>query len=116
MPFIRPTLTDLRNQVTQDIASGFPGADPLLRFSNLNITGVAQANMANLHYGYLDWIAKQAVPFTATDEYLEGWAALKDIYRQAATSASGTVAVRVLADGLRGSSFSWAFTFTNWPV
>lgn len=91
MPFIRPTLTELRNQVTQDIASGFPGADPLLRFSNLNITGVAQANLANLHYGYLDWIAKQAVPFTATDEYLEGWAALKGIYRQAATSASGTV-------------------------
>ena len=91
MPFIRPTLTDLRNQVTQDIASGFPGADPLLRFSNLNITGVAQANLANLHYGYLDWIAKQAVPFTSTDEYLEGWAALKNIYRQAATSASGTV-------------------------
>ncbi|MGV8865570.1 MAG: baseplate J/gp47 family protein [Janthinobacterium svalbardensis] len=91
MPFIRPTLTELRNQVTQDIASGFPGADPLLRFSNLNITAVAQANLANLHYGYLDWIAKQAVPFTATDEYLEGWAALKGIYRQAATSASGTV-------------------------
>ncbi|MGK5008135.1 baseplate J/gp47 family protein [Janthinobacterium sp. MDB2-8] len=91
MPFIRPTLTELRNQVTQDIASGFPGADPLLRFSNLNIAGVAQANLANLHYGYIDWIAKQAVPFTATDEYLEGWAALKGIYRQAATSASGTV-------------------------
>lgn len=91
MPFIRPTLTEIRNQVSQDIASGFPGADPLLRFSNLNITGVAQANLANLHYGYLDWIAKQAVPFTATDEYLEGWAALKGIYRQAATSASGRV-------------------------
>ena len=91
MPFTRPTLTELRNQVAQDIASGFPGADALLRFSNLNITGVAQANLANLHYGYLDWIAKQAVPFTSNDEYLEGWAALKGVFRQGATPASGTV-------------------------
>lgn len=91
MPFIRPTLTELRNLVAQDIAAGLPGADPLLRFSNLNITGVAQANLANLHYGYLDWIAKQAVPFTATDEFLEGWAALKGVFRLAPVSATGSV-------------------------
>lgn len=91
MPFARPTLTELRNQVAQDITSGLPGADALLRFSNLNITGVAQANLANLHYGYLDWIAKQAVPFTATDEFLEGWAALKGVFRQAPVAAGGSV-------------------------
>ena len=91
MPYARPTLTDLRNQVAQDIASALPGSDALLRFSNLNITGVAQANLANLHYGYLDWIAKQSNPFTASDEYLEGWAALKGVYRKAASSASGSV-------------------------
>lgn len=91
MPFTRPTLSDLRSQVAQDISAALPGADALLRFSNLNITGVAQANLANLHYGYLDWIALQANPFTATDEYLEGWAALKGIYRKGATSATGKV-------------------------
>jgi len=91
MPYTRPSLSDLRTQVAQDIASALPGSDSLLRFSSLNITGVAQANLANLHYGYLDWIAKQAVPFTATDEYLEGWAALKGVYRKPATSASGSV-------------------------
>lgn len=91
MPFLRPTLTDLRTQVTQDITAALPGTDPLLRFSNLNILATSQAGLANLHYGYLDWIAKQAVPFTATDEFLEGWAALIGITRIAATSASGTV-------------------------
>ena len=91
MPFLRPTLTDLRNQVTQDITAALPGTDPLLRFSNLNTLGTAQAGLANLHYGYLDWIAKQAVPFTATDEFLEGWAGLIGITRVPATSASGTV-------------------------
>lgn len=91
MPYTRPTLTALRNQVTQDIAAALPGADALLRFSNLNITGIAQANLANLHYGYLDWIALQATPFSATNEFLEGWAALKGVYRKGATAASGSV-------------------------
>lgn len=91
MPFSRPTLTDLRTQVAQDIASSLPGSDPLLRFSNLNIMGAAQAGLANAHYGYLDWIAKQAVPFTATDEFLEGWAGLIGIVRLPATSASGAI-------------------------
>ncbi|MGI4849548.1 MAG: baseplate J/gp47 family protein [Janthinobacterium lividum] len=99
MPYSRPQLTDLRNQVSQDIASQLPGSDPLLRFSNLNILGVAQANLANLHYGYLDWIAKQATPFTATEEFLEGWAALKGIFRKAASSASG----RVTFNGTNGA-------------
>lgn len=91
MPFTRPTLSNLRSQVAQDISAALPRADALLRFSNLNIMGVAQANLANLHYGYLDWIALQATPFTATDEYLEGWAALKGIYRKGAASATGKV-------------------------
>ncbi|HBD37520.1 MAG TPA: phage baseplate protein, partial [Cupriavidus sp.] len=44
-----------------------------------------------LHYGYLDWIAKQAVPWTATDEYLEAWGALKNVYRKPATAATGSI-------------------------
>src|SRR4051812_2127816 len=91
MPFVRPTLSDLDNQVAQDIAAALPGSDPLLRFSNLKITGKAQARLANLHFGYLDWIARQTNPFTAEGEYLEAWAALKGVYRKLATSASGVV-------------------------
>jgi uncharacterized phage protein gp47/JayE len=91
MPFQRPTLSNLRSQVKADISSLISGADGLLRFGNLPVLGDAQAGLASLHYGYLDWISKQAVPFTATDEFLEGWAALKGITREAATSASGTV-------------------------
>jgi uncharacterized phage protein gp47/JayE len=91
MPYARPTLSDLQNLVGQDIAAALQGADALLRFSNLNITGKAQARLSHLHYGYLDWIAKQAVPFTATEEYLEGWAALKGVFRKPPSSASGVV-------------------------
>lgn len=47
------------------------------------------AGLAYSVYGFLDWIAKEAVPFTATDEFLEGWAALIGIYRKDATAATG---------------------------
>ncbi|EON10601.1 baseplate J family protein, partial [Pandoraea sp. SD6-2] len=68
MPYQRPTLTELQQQVASDIASNVQGADPLLRFANLKITGRVQAGLAHLHYGYIDYIAKQAVPWTATGE------------------------------------------------
>lgn len=91
MPFKRPTLTDLRNATAQDINSALPNADALLRYSNLGILGDVQAGMTHLMYGYLDWIALQGVPFTATDEYLEAWGSLKNVYKKAATQATGTV-------------------------
>jgi len=91
MPFERPSLGDLRTQVAQDIASALPGTDPLLRFSNLNILGTVLAGLAHLHYGYLDWIAQQAVPFTATGEFLEAWGSMKGVHRNPASQASGTV-------------------------
>ena len=91
MPFARPTLTQLRTQVRADIASAIPGTDALLRYSNLGIMGDVMAALANGQFGYLDYIAKQATPFTATGEYLEGWAALKGVLRKAAAIATGTV-------------------------
>jgi len=45
------------------------------------------AGLANSQYGYTDYVAQQSNPFTATDEYLEAWAALKNIYREPATQA-----------------------------
>ncbi|MFP3186462.1 MAG: baseplate J/gp47 family protein [Paraburkholderia sp.] len=91
MPYARPTLSQLLTQVKQDIAAGLEGSDPLLRFGNLNITGVALANLINAVYGYLDWIAQQAVPVTSSGEFLLAWAALKNVYQEPAAQATGTV-------------------------
>ena len=91
MPFARATLTELRRQAAEDINAALPGADALLRFSNLGILADVLAGMGSGHYGYLDWIARNSVPFTATAEYLEGWAALKGVTRKPATAASGDV-------------------------
>lgn len=87
MPYQRPTLSGLRAQVAADIHAGLPGSDALLRFSSLKIFGDALAGLAQQQYGYTDWVAMQSNPFTATDEFLEAWAALKRVFREAATSA-----------------------------
>ncbi|MFD1557099.1 baseplate J/gp47 family protein [Paraburkholderia silviterrae] len=91
MPFARPTLSQLQTQALQDMAAALQGSDPLLRFANLNITGVALANLLNLVYGYLDWISQQAVPITSTGEHTAMWAALKNVFQKPAEQAIGTV-------------------------
>lgn len=74
--------------------------ESLLRFSNLNIIANVQAAASHLQLGYLDWIAKQAVPFTATEENLEGWAALKKVYRKDSTKAQGHVTYNGIAGAI----------------
>lgn len=91
MPFDRPTLTELRRQVAEDIVTATPVGGALLRQSVLGELGDVQAGLAHLHYGYLDWIALQSVPYTATEEFLEAWAGLVGIVRKAAVAAAGTV-------------------------
>ncbi|AKP34894.1 baseplate J/gp47 family protein [Yersinia aleksiciae] len=89
MPFNRPTLSELRQRNQSYIQSELKTGGNLLRFSNIGVISDADAGMAHLHYGYLDYIALQATPYHATDEYLAAWAALKDVYRKAATPARG---------------------------
>jgi uncharacterized phage protein gp47/JayE len=91
MPFARPGITELRSSAVQDIeTSGVPGLDGLLRNAVLRVLAWVMSGLAYGVYGYIDWIAREAVPFTATDEYLVGWAGLIGIWRKDATPASGT--------------------------
>ena len=91
MPFARPTLTQLKQRVASDITTGLEGATALLRFSNLTIIGKVLAKAVYGLYGYLDFIALQGNPATATGEYAVAWGALKGVYVKAASAASGSV-------------------------
>ncbi|WP_227720528.1 baseplate J/gp47 family protein [Yersinia proxima] len=88
MPFNRPTLSELRQRNLSYIQSELKTGGNLLRFSNIGVISDADAGMAHLHYGYLDYIAQQATPYNATDEYLAAWAALKDVFRKPANPAT----------------------------
>lgn len=93
MPYNRPTLTELRARNLAAIESELKGIGTPLRFSNLNIIGTADAGLAYLHYGYLDWIAKQSVPWSATDENLAGWAALKSVTQKPANAGTNNATI-----------------------
>ncbi|CRE62079.1 TPA: baseplate J/gp47 family protein [Yersinia enterocolitica] len=107
MPFNRPTLSELRQRNLSYIQSELKTGGNLLRFSNIGVISDADAGMAHLHYGYLDYIAQQSTPYHATDEYLAAWAALKDVFRKPANPAtcpivefSGTAGRVILAGSL----------------
>lgn len=102
MPYARPTLTQLRATVAADLQVSPAGSDPLLRFSSLNVLGRALAGLANEQYGYTDWVAQQANPFTAVDEYLAAWAALKNIFKEPATQAGAVTPGQITFPGTNG--------------
>ncbi|MFT9385516.1 baseplate J/gp47 family protein [Acetobacter sp.] len=88
MPYARPTLTQIIDRARQDVQdAGLQSADPLLDPSVLLILSYAFAGGSYEHYGYQDYIAKQATPATATGEYAMLWGALKGVFRKDATAA-----------------------------
>jgi len=91
MPYTRPTLTQLQNQAAQDINANLPGADALLRFTNIGVVATIQAGMWHMLYGYVDWIALQSNPATATQEFLAAWASLKNVFRKPVSQAGGSI-------------------------
>lgn len=88
MPFNRPTLTELRAKNRTQLQAELKKTGALLRYSNMRVLADADAGLAHLHYGYLDYIALQSTPFNATDEWLSGWAGLKSVYQNPANPAS----------------------------
>ncbi|WP_193133737.1 baseplate J/gp47 family protein [Klebsiella grimontii] len=101
MPFKRKTLSELRTDNRQFMQAELKNVGALLRFGNLKVLADMDAGMAHLHYAYLDYIALQTNPFTATDEWLAGWMALKQTYRKAATASQSSSVEATGASGAR---------------
>lgn len=97
MPFNRPSLGDLNDEVQSDIDARLPGTDPRLRRSFLGVLAAVLAGVAHGLYGFLDWIFRQLFPDTAEGVYLERWAGIWGIERLAATAATGSVIVTAAA-------------------
>ena len=91
MPFLRATLTELRQQALTDMMTA-PGGDGMgvLRRAVSRAVAWALGNLSNGLHGHLDWVSKQSVPYSAGGEYLEAWASLVGVNRKAATSFTGT--------------------------
>lgn len=92
MPFDRPTLTELISRTAQDVATRLK-TGTLLRHSFLEILSRALAGAAHTLHGHLEWAARQLLPDTATDEYMDRWASIWGVSRLPATFAEGTATI-----------------------
>lgn len=92
MPYARPTLNEIIDRIVTDIATRVEGANgSVLRRSLFGVLARAEGGTAHLLYGYIDWVAKQAIPDTAEDEYLVRWARIWGLSRKLATFSTGNV-------------------------
>ena len=99
MPYLFPGIETLIADAQADITgSDLPNADGFLPRAILPLMAVIQAGFALGHYDAIAYAMQQATPFTATDEWLDAWAALKRVFRKDATAAgvSGTSYVQIL--------------------
>jgi len=96
MPWTTPTLRDTR-RLTRDYVLSQLGAKSMVPNSVLRIMSDAMAGLTHLTFLYLDWLAKQLMPDTAEQEWLDRhgviWLTNADGSkgRKAATYANGTV-------------------------
>lgn len=93
MPWIRPTLTGLQAQARSDITTAnLPTlSGQILPKSVLGVLADSIAGLSFLHFGFIDYCAKQSVPWSADGEFLSAWAALRGVLRNPDTAATGAV-------------------------
>ncbi len=96
MPWITPTLKQVRTMVRDDITSALSGA-VLIGNNVLRVMSDANAGLAHLNLRFIDWLARQLLPDTAEIEWLDRhgdiWLVNADgsLGRKSATLAFGTV-------------------------
>src|SRR5271166_539589 len=91
MPFATPSFSQLQATVIAEILASGQVPNGLLPVAMLRILGQCVANNAYLHTEFLRWISLQAVPATATDEFLDAWASIVSVIRYPASGAIGSV-------------------------
>lgn len=90
MPWFKPTMRALREQVRDFISSRLDGADASIPKTPLRVMADNQAAMAALNLDFLAWVARQMLPDTAETEWLDRHGAIWGKPRLAATFAGGS--------------------------
>lgn len=83
--------TEVVNRAKTDVQRAVPGSNPFLRNSWLAALITGYANRVYDFYLQLKEALRQAIPDTATGNYLVRWASIWGITRLPATAATGTV-------------------------
>lgn len=90
MPFLRPTLDELKTRTEAELSARL-GLGPLLPRSVLAVLARTTAGQSHLLHAHVDYAVDQVFPDTADPANLERRASIVGIFRKPATSAQGTV-------------------------
>src|SRR5215813_4140001 len=93
MPFVRPILPELRDRIRQDFAARLPGADAVLRESNLRVVADVLAELSAAQFDYETWLSQQFFVDTCETVYLDRMASIWGVAREQPTTAAGAIAV-----------------------
>ena len=91
MIYIRPTLTQLTQQIENDFYTHFGGNSRPVRFSIIKILSIVFAGGLHLLYGLIAFIMTQIIPDSSTGKYLERWALVFGIEKKQANKAEGII-------------------------
>lgn len=91
MPFIRPTIKELKDRIAGDLNSRLPGTEARLRRSNMGVIATVEAGVAHGLYGYLNYLAEQINVISAEGVFLERRAREWGILRKQAGFAAGSI-------------------------
>jgi uncharacterized phage protein gp47/JayE len=107
VPFTRPTLAELRDTIRQDFAARLPGADAVLRQSNLRVIADVLAELSNAQFDYESWLALQLFPDTCETVFLDRWASIWGVDRLPPSAAFGPVTVTGNPGAVVPESMEW---------
>lgn len=94
----RPPLPALVQQVRADLL-GSLSQDEVLRRSDTEVQARVQAAALHTLYGFVEFLALQVLPDTATGEWLDRHGAWRGVLRKPATKAAGSVTLLATAGG-----------------
>ncbi len=88
--YSRPTLAQIIERVRTDVLTRL-SMDDVLRRSDAEVYARVIGAVTHGLYGFIDWLSNQLIYDTAEREYLERWASIWGISREAAAAATGSV-------------------------
>ena len=93
MPFPRPTLQELVTRGSEDVSSSMLGSGAILQRSVLMILVRVFAGLVHTLYDNIGYAFRQTIPDSATDEYLDRFAAIWGVPRLPAAPAVGSITI-----------------------
>jgi len=91
MPFLRPTILEIKDRIEKGIEARLFGKVALLRNAILRILARVFAGAIHGNYGYIQWLTEQLFIMTSETEFLDRHGLLWGVNRKPGSFASGTV-------------------------